>query len=144
MRFLVLCVVVAMLLAWGQAFADSAVQITTHPANDYAPTWLPDGSMIAFHSNRSGNNDIWVIPATGGMAAQVTTYTGEDSHPDWSPDGSTIAFQSERNNPGGPTHVFTIPATGEPATEIAPRGGGGQPGPPMAARLRTMPISRGT
>ena len=60
------------------ALADGAIQLTTDPALDSWPAWSPDGTQIAFISNRSGNNDIWVIPAAGGSATQITTNTAND------------------------------------------------------------------
>ena len=47
-------------------------QITNDPANDLMPRFSPDGSRIAFASDRSGNWDIYVMPATGGKPIQVT------------------------------------------------------------------------
>jgi len=52
------------------------LQVTTDPMNDFGPAYSPDGSMIAFTSNRSGSNNIWVIPAVGGVAEQITTFGG--------------------------------------------------------------------
>ncbi|MBZ0268454.1 DPP IV N-terminal domain-containing protein [bacterium] len=46
------------------ATGGTPVQVTTDPGTDLHPTWSPDGTQLAFLSNRSGNNDIWVIPAT--------------------------------------------------------------------------------
>src|SRR5688572_4258274 len=46
------------------------------PAMDTFPCWSPDGSRIAFLSNRSGAMAVWVIPAYGGEAQQLT---GPDS-----------------------------------------------------------------
>jgi tricorn protease len=39
--------------------------MTFHDAMDYHPRWSPDGSEIAFTSDRSGNLDIWIMPAPG-------------------------------------------------------------------------------
>ncbi|MCE2450490.1 MAG: PD40 domain-containing protein [Candidatus Latescibacteria bacterium] len=36
-------------------------QLTDHPADDISPTWSPDGNRIAFTSNRSGDNEIYII-----------------------------------------------------------------------------------
>ncbi len=47
----------------GQVIALGAdlIQLTDHPADDISPSWSPDGRQIAFTSNRSGDNEIYVI-----------------------------------------------------------------------------------
>jgi len=45
----------------GAAHGDAAVQFTTYAEPDQYPALSPDGTKIAFHSMRSGNNDIWII-----------------------------------------------------------------------------------
>jgi TolB protein len=60
------------------------------------PVWSPDGSKIAFTSDKSGNIDIWVIDADGSNMRQVTRHPAWDDFPSWSSDGRKIAFQSDR------------------------------------------------
>jgi len=59
------------------------------------PTWSPDGQSIAFISNMSGRNNIWVVPAEGGFPAQLTVSDQRQSGITWSPDGKWIAYQSD-------------------------------------------------
>lgn len=59
------------------------------------PTWSPDGKSIAFISNMSGRNNIWVIPAEGGFPTQLTVSDQRQSGITWSPDGKWIAYQSD-------------------------------------------------
>lgn len=61
--------------------------------------WSPDGSRIAFVSNRTPdpdqneNTDIWVIGVgQGAVMRQLTTWKGSDNSPRWSPDGAMIAY----------------------------------------------------
>jgi Tol biopolymer transport system component len=72
------------------------------------PTWSPDGRLIAYSSDKSGNFDIWVQPVGGGDAAQVTHSPTNDWQPDWSPDGTQIVFRSERESGG----LFVVPILG--------------------------------
>jgi dipeptidyl aminopeptidase/acylaminoacyl peptidase len=48
------------------------VRLTTHPANDGDPSWSRDGKWICFDSARTGEQQVWKIPADGGEAIQVT------------------------------------------------------------------------
>jgi tricorn protease len=75
--------------------SSPARRLTDHLAWDYLPRFSPDGASIAFVSDRSGNPDVWVIPAAGGTARQVTTFSGSDVLCGWTPDGR-IVFQSNR------------------------------------------------
>ena len=57
--------------------------------------WSPDGKTIAFISNISGRNNLWLVPAEGGWPTQLTISDQRQSHPTWSPDGKWIAYQSD-------------------------------------------------
>lgn len=59
------------------------------------PTWSPDGKNIAFVSNMSGRNNLWVVPAEGGWPVQLTVSDQRQAAPAWSPDGKWIAYQSD-------------------------------------------------
>lgn len=81
--------------------------LTRGEYDEGSAVWSPDGSQIAFVSNRSvdpdknENTDIYVIAAQpgamtsaqpGGGMRQLTTWKGSDNSPRWSPDGSQIAY----------------------------------------------------
>ena len=59
------------------------------------PTWSPDGKSIAFISNMSGRNNLWIVPADGGWPVQLTVSDQRQTAPAWSPDGKWIAYQSD-------------------------------------------------
>jgi dipeptidyl aminopeptidase/acylaminoacyl peptidase len=58
-------------------------------------TWSPDGKTIAFISNMSGRNNLWLVPADGGFPVQLTVSDQRQTSPAWSPDGKWIAYQSD-------------------------------------------------
>ncbi|HEY7913512.1 MAG TPA: S41 family peptidase [Blastocatellia bacterium] len=89
-------------------------------AHDKWPRWSPDGSRIAFISDRSGEEEVWVVAQDGLKAAEQLTTGGKAMRyaPEWSPDGSRIAFSDK----DGKLYVLTI--ADRKLTEIAdaPRG----------------------
>jgi len=62
------------------------------------PQWSPDGSLIAFSTNRTehpdanDNTDLFTIQVDGGRITQLTKDPGADDDPVWSPDGSKVAY----------------------------------------------------
>lgn len=58
------------------------------------PAWSPDGKLVAYISDRSGENELWVVEAQGGEPRQLTRGMGGHlpNPPLWSPDGKWIAM----------------------------------------------------
>jgi dipeptidyl aminopeptidase/acylaminoacyl peptidase len=68
-------------------------RLTRNPSTNNHPRWSPDGSRIAFLSDRDGGRlGIWTIGANGGESEKLTTEKSSVSDFEWSPDGKTIAF----------------------------------------------------
>ncbi|MGZ4889125.1 MAG: alpha/beta fold hydrolase [Candidatus Angelobacter sp.] len=63
--------------------------------NTGASTWSPDGKQIAFVSNISGRNNIWVVSAQSGWPTQLTVSNQSQTSPAWSPTGRWIAYMSD-------------------------------------------------
>lgn len=57
--------------------------------------WSPDGNTIAFISNISGRNNIWLVPSNGGWPKQLTISDQQQAYLTWSGDGKWIAFMSD-------------------------------------------------
>lgn len=72
------------------------VQLTQDPAADEMPNISPDGTQIAFVSDRAGGNrDVYVMGIAGEPTetpVRLTTAPEEDAWPTWSPDGNRIYF----------------------------------------------------
>ena len=67
-------------------------QLTTARARDTGPRWSPDGSRLAFLSDRGGSKQIGVITVDGGEARPATSGALSPSEFAWSPDGKWLAF----------------------------------------------------
>jgi Tol biopolymer transport system component len=73
-------------------------RLTDHEATDASPAVSPDGTRIAFESERDGNSEIYVMDVAGGNVVRLTNDPARDSAPAWSPDSRRIAFTSDRDN----------------------------------------------
>ena len=81
---------------------SGVTRLTNDPAEDFGPTWSPDGTRIAFDSYRDGSYDIYVMNADGGGGGGVIKLTDDPSSDygaSWSPDGTRIAFTTFRDEP---------------------------------------------
>jgi dipeptidyl aminopeptidase/acylaminoacyl peptidase len=77
------------------------------------PTWSPDGKSIAFVSNMSGRNNLWLVPAEGGWPVQLTVSDQRQTAPAWSPDGKWIAYQSDYDGDEQWDIFLVSPKTGQ-------------------------------
>jgi Tol biopolymer transport system component len=92
------------------------VRLTNNNFQDSLPSWSPDGTKIAFTSNRDGGDfEIYVMNADGSNPTRLTNSAGEDAHPMWSPDGTKITFHSRRT---GNLDIFTMNADGTGVTQV--------------------------
>jgi Tol biopolymer transport system component len=90
----------------------SQTRLTAHDAADLQPRVSPDGTRVAFYSNREGSTpdafDIYVMDADGSDVTRVTA--GSACCPEWSPDGETLLFQSFRD--GGDADLYLVDPDG--------------------------------
>ncbi|MGH9406313.1 MAG: S41 family peptidase [Terriglobia bacterium] len=82
------------------------------------PVFSPDGTMLAYTGNYQGNDDVYVVPASGGEPLRLTYHPGLDGAVGWTPDGKSVLFASGRSSYSDPHQLFTVPATGGFPTEL--------------------------
>jgi WD40-like Beta Propeller Repeat len=87
--------------------------LSQNPAADTQPAVSPDGTHIAFVSDRDAGRDLYVMGADGSTATRITDgyYLSVDAEPAWSPDGSQLAFASTRPFNDG-WHIWLANADG--------------------------------
>ena len=102
-----------------------------------------DGRFIAYDSDRSGNSEIWKIPAGGGPPVQLTTHPSGDYVGDWSPDGQEIAFHSFRT---GNRDIYVMAADGsavQPVTSTPDAEEGNAEWSPDGNQLAFQAVAKG-
>jgi Tol biopolymer transport system component len=91
-----------------EGFLDDRKRLTYDPGSDWHPEWSPDGTRIAFSSDRHGTRGIYIMNADG--TDQVLVAESGDE-PAWSPDGVQIVFSTD-------TGLHLIDASGANETEL--------------------------
>ncbi len=130
-----------------------ARRLTSHHGSELFPKFSPDGSMIAFSAEYSGNRQVYMMPVSGGMPTQLTYYNdvgamaprgGYDYRIlDWTPDGENVLVRANRlpwgQRMGRP---YLVPVNGGLEQPLAiPEGGAGMLSPDGTKMVYT-PIDR--
>ena len=90
-------------------------KLTSSGGLDTDAIWDRHGKAIAFSSDRSGNQDIWIHSIADDRSIQLTSSPAHELQPSWSPDGRFVVFRSERDGGG----LFIVPSTGGLERRIA-------------------------
>jgi serine/threonine protein kinase/Tol biopolymer transport system component len=93
--------------------------------NDITPQYSPDGSKVAFSSERQGPSEIWVCDSEGGNLVQVTSLETFSGTPRWFPDGSQLAFDQQTD---GQADIYVVDTSGgaprrltdDPSDDVVP------------------------
>lgn len=83
-------------------------RLTFTPGTDAWPKWSPDGTKIAFRSDRDGIGQIYVMNADGSQQVNLSRSGFEDRSPTWSPDGTRIAFARNVTSPRANTEIWLM------------------------------------
>jgi hypothetical protein len=109
------------------ADGSNRVRLTNNTAVDYVTSWSPDGSKLAFASNRDvPQNGPWkfqlyTMNVDGSNQTRLTNNLLDDNSPVFSPDGTKIAFQRGQSTPVNPadnTEIFVMNTDGNNQTNI--------------------------
>jgi tricorn protease len=119
----------------------TATRITAHPGMEVFARFSPDGKWIAFTGQYDGDEQVYVVPSTGGEPKQLTFYPargpltprwGWDNQVyGWTNDGKAVLFRSMRDSwTLGSNRLYTVPLTGGPAEPLPmPESGAGDYSP---------------
>ncbi len=131
-----------------------ATRLTAHPGQELFPKFSPDGKRIAFTGQYDGDEQVYVIPSTGGIPKQLTYYPargpmaprwGYDNQVyGWTPDGKKVLIRSLRDANGGSveTALYTVSYKGGlPDKLVMPSSGAGDFSPD-GTRMVYSPLCR--
>ncbi len=136
------------------AEGGAAGRLTAHPGLELFPKFSPDGRWIAFTGQYEGDEQVYVIPATGGEPRQLTFYPargpfaprhGSDNQVvGWTPDGGSVLFRSVRDADGirSEGRLYTVPASGGLARPLPMPTSGAADFSPDGKRLAYSPLFR--
>jgi len=68
----------------------TAIQVTHSPGEESWPKFSPGGEFIAYSASYNGNQDVFVIPVSGGLPTRITYQSMGDRIVDWHPDGEHL------------------------------------------------------
>jgi len=104
-----------------KADGTDVVRLTTNGSNEFSPDWSPDGTKIAYESDRDDPRPvtcfpncafkIYIMNADGTDERRLMNLPGLEGHPDWSPDGKRITFHADRNG-DGKSEIYVVPVEG--------------------------------
>lgn len=101
------------------------------PVYDASPAWSPDGTQIAFISNRDYLFSLYIMNADGSNARLLADKPMEVGEPAWSPDGGKIAFSAGIRGTIGMTkpsvQIYVINVDGSGLTQLTNTGMNGSP-----------------
>ncbi len=103
---------------------NSLKRITSTPAVESNPHFSPDGNWIAFTSNRSGSNAVYIVPKEGGTPKRLTWHPSSSQARGWTPDGKRVLYASSRETaPTSTNRLWTVSVDGGPSERVTAQWG---------------------
>lgn len=94
-------------------------RLTSTPAVESNPHFSPDGKWVAFSSNRSGTQAVYIVPVEGGTPKRLTWHPAPASVCGWSPDGKKVLYATSRDNaPSSYSCLWTVSTEGGPSARL--------------------------
>jgi Tol biopolymer transport system component len=93
--------------------------LTRGLGRDRQPVFSPDGELVMFSSNRSGNVDLWLLDRTSGQLRQLTDDPADDWDPAFTPDGRQVVWSTNR---GGNMEIWMAALDGSRARQVSSDG----------------------
>ena len=131
-----------------------AQRLTAHPGQELFPKFSPDGKWIAFTGQYDGDEQVYVMPAAGGVPKQLTYYPAVGPLPPrwgydhqvygWTPDGSKVLFRSLRDTDGVEieTALYTVDFDGGLPVKLPMPTSGAGDFSPDGSRIVYSPLFR--
>ncbi len=101
------------------ATGGAARLLIAHSAHESRPLYSPDGSMLAFNSNRNGGLDVYIMDLASGAVRRLTNESGSEELNGWSADSRWVYFASNGEDVGGMSDVFRVRASGGTPMAVA-------------------------
>jgi Tol biopolymer transport system component/C-terminal processing protease CtpA/Prc len=93
--------------------------LVAHPATESRPMYSPDGTRLAFMSNRAGSPDIWILTLADGSLRRLTFDDGTEQLDGWSKDGRWIYFSTGSHDISSMTDVYRVKSDGGTPMPVA-------------------------
>ena len=101
-----------------EAGVGERTQVTNSPWRDQAEAYSPDGKKIAYVSDETGDQEVWVFDIASGARKKLTAYPAEKSGITWSNNSQKLAYTADNR-------IFEVDVAGGPARELAHNEAGG-------------------
>jgi tricorn protease len=135
------------------ATGGTATRVTSHPGLEQFPKFSPDGKWIAFTGQYDGDEQVYVVPAAGGVPRQLTFYPARGPNAPrngwdnqvmgWTRDGRRVLFNTLRDAGGeAERNLYTVPAEGGPETPLPMYTAGAGDYSPDGQRMVYSPLFR--